>query len=721
MMSSASSEPLEVRLRQWRDGPKEADAFIQELQSLKLAYPRYSKFFIDYDSIGKVLEEAKAKADVLAQANRTGEGKADAQKEVAAQSQELAKRLQAELAKVNDIVELEWEVINNELKSRKRQEQDSKSKQPIKDWNSLNNLAESVIMLSIFVDANLNGFRQVVKQCESVQGTSYAWFLAKVEAAPFKRNFDVVLAQIGHFYGLLRKKYPLEVASFRRQAGKATEASLPAEEVRTFVVPANRIMRTKALILRHFRVWGTEEGSKDFGPFHLRSAPGAPAFPSEVKRPVTCVYFDNAEGDQYKERRQRLVERTQGAENDDVFRCRWVGENNGGSDFEVAVDTESSPPCDVTLGQRDVRTLVAGTLNVPAAARSYGLNAQQEQALSRVLGTIQRRRLRPVLSASFSCTTYLQDGASTRSVTLEEDITFRKESPGSDAKTWCTAVGQQETAPSVTAIRGVAGAILRVYGGEGSGPLLSDLMSLESELRELPCFSKALHGTAILRPALAQPGLPWLPEGDPSAHKRDRHLSDWILDPAAAAPATAPSTEAKPSKDKAVRSKAPVLGRGYAGGPPERAGFFTRLLACCGAGSQARGSDKTLRVDAKTPMANERTLLRWLRSAVLLSSLSAFLSSRSDSASRINGVLMALLSLLFVFGPLTIFRGRSLEMADAKAKKPSQDYLLQQLFGWSLALILMSTLVVDCLTRDMDMGMAEIPDVASTAGAGGGS
>merc|ERR1712014_351791 len=94
--------------------------------------------------------------------------------------------------------------------------------------------------------------------------------------------------------------------------------------------------------------------------------------------------------------------------------------------------------------------------------------------------------------------------------------------------------------------------------------------------------------------------------------------------------------------------------------------------------------DAELRVDAKTPMANERTLLRWLRSAVLLSALSAFLSSCAELGSRINGFLLALVSLLFVFGPLASFRHRSQEIGDPKAKKPRQDYVLQQMLGWSL-------------------------------------
>merc|ERR1711953_1250936 len=52
-------------------------------------------------------------------------------------------------------------------------------------------------------------------------------------------------------------------------------------------------------------------------------------------------------------------------------------------------------------------------------------------------------------------------------------------------------------------------------------------------------------------------------------------------------------------------------------------------------GPEDASKERELRVDAKTPMANERTLLRWLRSAVLLSSVSALLSSFPDIAARI--------------------------------------------------------------------------------------
>merc|ERR1712232_1373532 len=193
----------------------------------------------------------------------------------------------------------------------------------------------------------------------------------------------------------------------------------------------------------------------------------------------------------------------------------------------------------------------------------------------------------------------------------------------------------------------------------------------------VPGFSKALHGTALLRPALAVPLPAWCPQGAApvgtplgtfmaSSLERDRigleepgdrdaravrvaeHKASGDTPPAAkpaAKPEDAPKPAAKPKVMPAATQKAapkPVT------------------------------ADTPLRCDKKTPMANERTLLRWLRSAVLLAGMSALLSSYPATGAQINGMLLAVLAIVFVFAPLRSYRQRSRDMSDPSVKKPRQ-------------------------------------------------
>merc|ERR1711972_529965 len=110
--------------------------------------------------------------------------------------------------------------------------------------------------------------------------------------------------------------------------------------------------------------------------------------------------------------------------------------------------------------------------------------------------------------------------------------------------------------------------------------------------------------------------------------------------------------------------------------------------------------DAVLRVEVKTPMANERTLLRWLRSAVLLSTLSAFLSSRQNTASQLNGVLLAGVSLLLVFWPMSVFIQRSLDLARVPSRQPVTDKTLSQVLALSLITMLVCVLIIQALFSD---------------------
>eukprot|EP00442_Polarella_glacialis_P056368 CAMPEP_0115067820 /NCGR_PEP_ID=MMETSP0227-20121206/11617_1 /TAXON_ID=89957 /ORGANISM="Polarella glacialis, Strain CCMP 1383" /LENGTH=141 /DNA_ID=CAMNT_0002453959 /DNA_START=55 /DNA_END=480 /DNA_ORIENTATION=- len=131
---------------------------------------------------------------------------------------------------------------------------------------------------------------------------------------------------------------------------------------------------------------------------------------------------------------------------------------------------------------------------------------------------------------------------------------------------------------------------------------------------------------------------------------------------------------------------------GHAGLLP---GGTPSIFRCLIADWKAVNKDSNLKTDSKVPLAIERTLLRWLRSAVILSSLSAFLSSFSDMASKVNGALLGVVALLFVFLPLFKFVRRSLDLTKAVAKQPMTDRYLVDLMAMSTATILLAVLCVD--------------------------
>lgn len=111
--------------------------------------------------------------------------------------------------------------------------------------------------------------------------------------------------------------------------------------------------------------------------------------------------------------------------------------------------------------------------------------------------------------------------------------------------------------------------------------------------------------------------------------------------------------------------------------------------------SDGRNGEDLLLVDCKTPMSNERTVLRWFRSAVMMLSVRAFLTSNDGFANQINGLLLGAVALLCVFWPLSLFHQRSAMIQKPRGLgQPATDRAMPQALGFTLASILTSVLVV---------------------------
>jgi len=360
----------------------------------------------------------------------------------------------------------------------------------------------------------------------------------------------------------------------------------------------------KLIVLRHLRPDVQGAKAETLGPLYWRRHANQSAS-YDVKRSMTSVYFENEEGQQYASRRRRRVG-TNGKDSGPApFRCRWIGENSGDKDFEVHVDIEPAAAdgevADVPLAQREMQNFVDGSLGAEAMASKYGHNSTQTEALAKSIQGIKSAGLKPCLSASFSRTSFVHiDKASIGHATIDEELVFRDEAKSQGNIAWClAATGKGST------VDGIPGAILRVQVGEkgAMAPLVYALEALD--LRSVPGFSKALHGTALLRRSIAVPLPPWCPGGADKGVIQEGEGSDASKGQALTEEIPKVATPAKATKGGDKQSVAAT----------EKSGFRARLRACWAkidsSTVEVAGKARELRVDSKTPMANERTLLRW--------------------------------------------------------------------------------------------------------------
>mmetsp|Transcript_45378 Transcript_45378/g.82917 ORF Transcript_45378/g.82917 Transcript_45378/m.82917 type:complete len:320 (+) Transcript_45378:60-1019(+) len=109
-----------------------------------------------------------------------------------------------------------------------------------------------------------------------------------------------------------------------------------------------------------------------------------------------------------------------------------------------------------------------------------------------------------------------------------------------------------------------------------------------------------------------------------------------------------------------------------------------------------------LRVDVKTTLSNERTAIRWLRTAVALASISAFLLSREGLTAKVDGLLLGCLALVFCYLPVKVFWKRSTGFSNTKLEMEDADMKLPQVLGGSVMLVFTTILLVDVLFTERD-------------------
>lgn len=575
--------------------------------------------------------------------------------------------LRQELDRINDIVEVEMFALQGALQVRCRKA--AESSPDAVDEESLENLAAAIVRLHTFVETSYQGFQKIMTRCSERQETaSCSWFLARVEAAPFRHySFDDLLVPLGQLYAVLRQQQPGPNDSLFRGLGLQALSPTGEGNSQVFFVSGKDVMRVKINILKNLRPAGAMIKAKT-----TQSDRDTSRIVSELSKSVVHVYLEGSSGNQYSERYKRRVGGFAAVAGSAgvLLRCRVAqGEDPTDPDQEVEVDIENEH-CNATtfkLPQKAMGSLLSGAVDPKYRSASAGAVAE----------AIRRDDLRTAVSASFRRSSFTIEGkgGELEIASVDEHMLFRDEAALVDAKAWCSIASKTGTQTHWQVE--FPGAILRLWlPGKGAEAFLR-LAGIDAfGLKPAPGFSEALHGTALLHRELAVPLPPWIPSEDLMPVSKTSSL----LKPRRE-PAPAEAKVDRGGKPKEGDKKKPVSKDMAAGG---------WCAALCGGASQ----DQQLLVDCKTPMSIERTLLRWLRSTMLLGGLSSFLVSSEDGSMQLNGVLLGCLAVMFTVLPTQSYWKRSVELQNPKSTQPKVDRFMPTMLAWSLSITLLATLVV---------------------------
>eukprot|EP00931_Biecheleriopsis_adriatica_P103960 TRINITY_DN7872_c1_g1_i1.p1 TRINITY_DN7872_c1_g1~~TRINITY_DN7872_c1_g1_i1.p1 ORF type:complete len:674 (-),score=142.90 TRINITY_DN7872_c1_g1_i1:35-2056(-) len=660
--------------------------FGKEIKKQSSEHPRYKNFYLNYkelklavNQLRQVLSASPSVASTSPPA-RLGSAGGLAGGGVCLEEARFRDLLRQQLEKVNNFVKLQWEVIIGELRARQRTQSASSAQ-------ALESLAEELIKLDRFVRVNAEGFRKISKKCDKHCNTAFlAWFMPQVEAAPFRQcDFDIPLRQLGRLYAKIRAHHP--------DPGDGV-----SEEV--YVVPLERIMAAKVALAQHFDVPGSTSGSSASST--SRVLPRFEEKTAGASRRLHALWCDNARGEQFSSRYQRHGQ--SGASRPAIdFRLRWAGPDAAskagqGDQDVVHLDVAYSAAgatLEVPLKQREAAALVAGQNVLGALA----ISQDAKQALLDVQRIISEGGLSPWVSASFCRSVFeRKDGGSSGqpAAVLDEDLVFQDETSGArDPASWCSSGdGKLVAMPK---------AVLRLRGG---APLELVAKLQDLGLLQVAFFSKGLCGMLMLHQEQLR-GLDGCPEdlsveaffrsseGPKATPERLGADRPGGLEPETHAGNGCPPPRS-PASVPARNPGAAAAAAAFLGWAAERLQAFARATA-----GAWEGPAKDLLVDCKTPLSNERTVLRWFRSAVLLASLSALLSSSAGISNQLNGLLLGGVAVLFVFWPLAHFDRRSREIEKPWVSgQPAAHRTMPQALAMCLATILTAVLVVHAVFSD---------------------
>mmetsp|Transcript_30704 Transcript_30704/g.81758 ORF Transcript_30704/g.81758 Transcript_30704/m.81758 type:complete len:657 (+) Transcript_30704:93-2063(+) len=647
--------------------------FGKSLARLRKENPLFANHYINY----KELKDAVDEADVAKVMNL----------------------LRTELDKINDIVEVQWEALSGELMARMRKLGGEKLGAEA-NAESLENLSQAVVWLHSFIETNYLGFQKVVQKCvESQETASSSWFLARVEAASFRQHrFDELLVPLGRLYTAFRRAHgPGERAALHGLEDQALPMSGDGN-AQVFFVPISQVMKAKVALLKVLEPAATmikaktNQGTRDTS-----------RVTAEFRQKLTHVYFESSRGDQYAERLRRRVGGFKATTGPVGFllQCHVAppplaeaGAPGDPSDPYHEVSVEIQDECYIvsklTLLQKNMPAFLGGKATGDSPVETWATEA------------ILKDQLRPAVSSSSFRSSFTAASSAGKAgavlVSIDEQVSFRDEAALADDKAWCFAASKTGAASTSWSQVDFPGAILRIWLPASSANSLLGLLGVpDLDLKPVPGFSEALHGTALLHRELANPLPPWIPSETlvlaagrstlvVSPHGDEKGLLD-------VAGGKSQRVDKKPTEYKKAGSLKPT----------EAARSLRRTwCAMCGRGDAAAPvkDDPKLLVDCKTPMAIERTLLRWMRSTILLGSLSSLLMSGSSFDMQLNGVLLGLVCLIFTIFPLMSYVKRSRELSNPKAKQPKVDRTMPRILALSFSVVLFSTVCVNVFAGD---------------------
>eukprot|EP00744_Colponema_vietnamica_P007778 GILI01011149.1.p1 GENE.GILI01011149.1~~GILI01011149.1.p1 ORF type:complete len:736 (+),score=270.77 GILI01011149.1:82-2289(+) len=686
----------------------------------EVANPKYFHYYISYKTLKKAVKVYTDKNVTIPTLQRITTGTNDFNGAVAVESL-FMDLLDKELHKVNHFAQSKVDEmlgslrdLNNKITAPRVTKEELSEYEKIADA-----IGEDIIFLDAYIQQNLTGFRKIIKKHDKAIGACVApYFLSRLSKEPFcNLRTDQLLIALSAVYAHIRdarnalpanKGVWVPPESFSRKTTK-------------YWVNLEHIMKLKVTVVKHLPIliFGASESEQEalLSPyFEDQRKELADA------QLITSVYFDNDDAQLYHTRmdreegaeliRFRWYGENDGSDDKEVYIERkthhesWVLEDSVKERFKIK--------------QMHVLPFMEGTYSLDKKVEKMKeKNKKKEKEFDTMLKlskdiqqSLLSKKLKPMVRTTYLRAAFQLSSSNDVRISLDTRLSLVNENVERTSDLWCRTMSDPVSMNEV--VRFPYGILEVKLGIENPPSWVQELID-DPNVIQMSKFSKFQHGIAFLHGHMVRIFPHWFDEfidvyqqqqlklEELKKVKENRRLTEDesassgpvkvdIVKPYAppddVPSLTAPSPMTKRKVNPSDDSKQPLLGGASSSETRIRVptvvssstrkssskkrpvGLTHRIKMCLGLASKPAhtitvgGVEKPIKkavvkVEPKTYFANERTLLHWLQTSVLLCTISLTLLNFGHKHAKICGVILAPVAMFFIIYSFLVYFKRT--------------------------------------------------------------
>ncbi|ODV79916.1 SPX-domain-containing protein [Suhomyces tanzawaensis NRRL Y-17324] len=460
-------------------------------------YKPWKEYYLNYNGLKKLLKEG-----VILQNNWSDKDE-----------QNFVSALDSDLEKVYTFQHNKYEELNDKLNELQSKTENAERKFEVDKFTTeLDELLNAAQDLEHFQRLNYTGFIKIVKKHDRLH-PSYSvkpLLNVRLKSLPFhSEDYSPLLYKIGALFQFLRDNYNVDQSISKLSSFTESSANTEYQSFKFWIHPEN-LMEVKTTLLRHLPVlvYNNKRMDGDDVDDDDEDEEDGESKNTQSEQNVNCLYFDNDHFEVYNSKLTKIS-------NSSTLRLKWIGKLQDKPNITLEkkqFDSNSNFHLDdkISLKQKYIGDYIIKK-EIPTKLKKIN----DPESLNNVLAYIKENNLQPVLRTVYKRTAFQIPGDDKVRVIIDSNLTFIREDsfdqqlPIRDPSSWHrTDIDSKASNPLQYLRKGefskfpysVMEIKIKKSALKTSKKLnwINELISSSHLIKEIPNFSKFIHGIAAL-------------------------------------------------------------------------------------------------------------------------------------------------------------------------------------------------------------------------------